>query len=111
MPTSRRRLLFKGLAITKKGSRGVQHAAMTANAEQAVAALHAAGDDMEALAEALQRAAFLETMPGDSRQKLRGAFLQLHSCIRMDASTLSRLSAVSAATRCSGRHSLRRLAI
>lgn len=38
----------------------------------AVAALHAAGDDTEALAEAIQAAAFLDSTPGDARQKLRG---------------------------------------
>jgi hypothetical protein len=47
---------------------------MTApGAQQAVAALHAAGDDLEALREAIAAAAFLDATPGDARQKLRGA--------------------------------------
>jgi len=41
--------------------------------EGAVARLHAAGEDVEALQEALVEAAFLDAMPGDHRQKLRGA--------------------------------------
>ena len=40
--------------------------------EAAVARLHAAGDDAEALAEAIQAASFLDATPGDQRQKLRG---------------------------------------
>lgn len=38
----------------------------------AVALLHAAGDDVEALTEAIAEAAFLDSFPGDYRQKLRG---------------------------------------
>ncbi len=38
----------------------------------ATALLHAAGDDREALAEAIAAAAFLDATPGDHRQKLRG---------------------------------------
>jgi hypothetical protein len=38
----------------------------------AVARLHAAGDDEEALVEAIATAAFLDSAPGDARQKLRG---------------------------------------
>ena len=41
--------------------------------EHAVAQLHAAGDDIEALTEAIQAATFLKDTPGDARQKLRGA--------------------------------------
>lgn len=34
--------------------------------------LHAAGDDLEALQEAVEAASYLEAVPGDFRQKLRG---------------------------------------
>lgn len=40
--------------------------------DAATALLHAAGDDREALAEAIAAAAFLDATPGDHRQKLRG---------------------------------------
>lgn len=40
----------------------------------AVAALHAAGNDMEALTEAIEQAAFLGDIPGEDRQKLRGTW-------------------------------------
>lgn len=43
------------------------------NPERAVAQLHAAGDDIEALTEAMQAATFLKDAPGDARQKLRDA--------------------------------------
>ncbi|KAJ9505086.1 hypothetical protein QJQ45_030476 [Haematococcus lacustris] len=46
-------------------------------AEQAVASLHSAGDDQEALEEAIQAAAFLDAIPGDDRQKLRAARFRL----------------------------------
>ncbi|EFJ50619.1 hypothetical protein VOLCADRAFT_116798 [Volvox carteri f. nagariensis] len=45
--------------------------------DSAVALLHAAGDDQEALAEAIAEAAFLDTTPGDHRQKLRAARARL----------------------------------
>jgi hypothetical protein len=44
------------------------------DASAALAALHAAGDDLEALAEAIERASFLDATPGDDRQKLRGVW-------------------------------------
>jgi len=40
--------------------------------ELAAASLHAAGDDVDALVEAIAAASFLDTMPGEYRQKLRG---------------------------------------
>jgi hypothetical protein len=46
--------------------------ASPADISAALASLHAAGDDLEALTEALERAAFLDGIPGDDRQKLRG---------------------------------------
>ena len=45
---------------------------MTADPDVATAALHAAGQDCEALNEAIAAAAFLDKIPGDHRQKLRG---------------------------------------
>ncbi len=42
------------------------------DAAAAVAALHAAGDDVEALTEAITAAGWLDAHPGDDRQKLRG---------------------------------------
>ncbi|KXZ49882.1 hypothetical protein GPECTOR_19g333 [Gonium pectorale] len=45
--------------------------------DAAVALLHAAGDDREALAEAIAEAAFLDATPGDHRQKLRAARTRL----------------------------------
>lgn len=49
--------------------------------EDVVAALHAAGDDAEALADAiaLAEAAGLDGVPGEDRQKLRGEGLDAHS--------------------------------
>jgi|AntDeeMinimDraft_4_1070355.scaffolds.fasta_scaffold92197_1 hypothetical protein len=44
----------------------------TPNMESHVMKLHAAGDDLEALQEAVEAASFLESVPGDFRQKLRG---------------------------------------
>ena len=41
--------------------------------EIAAASLHAAGDDVDALVEAIAAATFLDSMPGEYRQKLRGA--------------------------------------
>ncbi len=38
----------------------------------AVAALQAAGDDVEALTEAIQAASWIDAVPGEDRQKLRG---------------------------------------
>lgn len=45
---------------------------MGADATAAVAALAAAGKDTEALMAAIKGAAFLDSTPGESRQKLRG---------------------------------------
>ncbi|GLC39327.1 hypothetical protein PLESTB_000897000 [Pleodorina starrii] len=45
--------------------------------DAAVALLHAAGDDREALAEAIAEASFLDATPGDHRQKLRAARARL----------------------------------
>ena len=47
-------------------------AASPADASTALAGLHAAGDDIEALSEAIEKAGFLDAVPGDDRQKLRG---------------------------------------
>ncbi|PNW74624.1 hypothetical protein CHLRE_12g489800v5 [Chlamydomonas reinhardtii] len=47
--------------------------------DSAVALLHAAGDDVEALAEAIAEAAFLDATPGDHRQKLRAARTRLRN--------------------------------
>lgn len=44
----------------------------TSNMEATVNKLHAAGDDLEALVEAVDAASFLDSVPGDYRQKLRG---------------------------------------
>lgn len=40
--------------------------------QAALAGIAAAGNDTEALAEAIEKAAFLEETPGEDRQKLRG---------------------------------------
>jgi hypothetical protein len=40
--------------------------------ESALANIVAAGNDPEALAEAIEQASFLDATPGDDRQKLRG---------------------------------------
>lgn len=50
----------------------------TANVQAAVAALKNAGD-VEGLASAIDHAAFLDAIPGEDRQKLRGA------CVRAGA--------------------------
>ena len=42
------------------------------DAQAAVAAIAAAGNDTEALAEAIEKAAFLDETPGENRQTLRG---------------------------------------
>ncbi len=42
------------------------------DAQAALAGIEAAGNDTESLAEAIDRAAFLEDTPGEPRQKLRG---------------------------------------
>ncbi|KAG2452657.1 hypothetical protein HYH02_002890 [Chlamydomonas schloesseri] len=47
--------------------------------DSAVALLHAAGDDVEALAEAIAEAGFLDATPGDHRQKLRAARTRLRN--------------------------------
>jgi hypothetical protein len=43
------------------------------DAQASILALHAAGDDVEALVEAIHEATFLDETPGEARQKLRGA--------------------------------------
>ncbi len=48
------------------------HSKMAASASSALAALAASAADPEALASAIQGAAFLDTTPGDARQQLRG---------------------------------------
>jgi hypothetical protein len=45
---------------------------VAASPAAALAALHAAGDDLEALTEAVEGATFLDALPGEDRQKLRG---------------------------------------
>lgn len=47
----------------------------------AIASLHAAGDDTEALMEAVQKASFLDAIPGDDRQKLRAARTKLRKLL------------------------------
>jgi hypothetical protein len=42
------------------------------DARSAIADLIAAGNDTDALAEAIANAGFLDDVPGDERQKLRG---------------------------------------
>lgn len=54
-------------------SKAAPHMPQLPDPERAVAQLHAAGDDIEALTEAIQAATFLKDTPGDARQKLRGA--------------------------------------
>ncbi|KAF5836139.1 hypothetical protein DUNSADRAFT_6342 [Dunaliella salina] len=44
-----------------------------ASMESACNKLHAAGDDLEALQEAVEAASYLDSVPGDFRQKLRAA--------------------------------------
>jgi hypothetical protein len=43
----------------------------------AVALLKAAGDDIDALSQAIIKAEFLDTIPGEDRQKLRGTAIPL----------------------------------
>ena len=45
-----------------------------ADPEVVLAAIKAAGDDFQALYKAIKGAEFLDAMPGDHRQQLRGAF-------------------------------------
>ncbi len=59
------------LFVTQSHSTTSAHNSMTPDA--AIAALHAAGDDLEALQEAIGAAAWLDAVPGEDRQKLRGA--------------------------------------
>lgn len=47
---------------------------MASDAAVSVAALAAAGDDTAALCDAIEHAAFLDAVPGENRQKLRGAW-------------------------------------
>ncbi|MEW5317681.1 MAG: hypothetical protein WDW38_008963 [Sanguina aurantia] len=49
--------------------------------DAAVAAMHAAGDDTEALAEAIAAASFLDATPGESRQKLRAARAHMRTLV------------------------------
>lgn len=46
---------------------------MGLDAASALAALASAGNDLQALAEAIAEASFLDATPGNDRQKLRGA--------------------------------------
>lgn len=46
---------------------------MTMDANSAVALLKAAGDEINALSEAIINSSFLDNTPGEDRQKLRGA--------------------------------------
>ncbi len=46
--------------------------------QAALAGIDAAGKETEALAEAIEKAAFLEETPGEDRQKLRGNLLKPH---------------------------------
>ena len=46
---------------------------MGADAATVLAALAGAGNDLDALAAAIRGASFLDTTPGEDRQKLRGA--------------------------------------
>jgi len=48
--------------------------ALREDAQAALAGIVAAGNDTETLAEAIEKAAFLEETPGEDRQKLRGTF-------------------------------------
>lgn len=50
--------------------------AMTADAKAAVAALSAA-NDVDSLEAAIAEASFLDSVPGEDRQKLRGMFIIL----------------------------------
>ena len=45
---------------------------MTMDANSAVSLLKAAGDDIDALSQAIIKASFLDDIPGEDRQKLRG---------------------------------------
>jgi hypothetical protein len=46
---------------------------MTMDTNSAVALLKAAGDDIDALSEAIIKTSFLDSIPGEDRQRLRGA--------------------------------------
>eukprot|EP00879_Flechtneria_rotunda_P005328 GHRR01005615.1.p1 GENE.GHRR01005615.1~~GHRR01005615.1.p1 ORF type:complete len:196 (+),score=69.96 GHRR01005615.1:221-808(+) len=54
---------------------------MTADTAASVASLAAAGDDLEALAEAIIKASFLDKVPGEDRQKLRAARTKLRKLL------------------------------
>ena len=41
-------------------------------AQEAVAGFAAAGNDLDALSAAIEKASFLDSIPGEERQKLRG---------------------------------------
>lgn len=47
---------------------------MTPDTASTIAALQAAGDDLDALANAIIQASYLDEIPGEDRQKLRGKF-------------------------------------
>ncbi len=51
------------------------------DARSAIADLISAGNDLDALAEAIVNAGFLDDIPGEDRQKLRGDFLWWHICV------------------------------
>lgn len=80
--------------------------------QAAVASLHAAGDDIELLTEALEKASFLGSTPGDNRQKYRGiqmfmSFACLPRFLHMFTGVLTGLVVNSAdCTRCSKHHGL-----
>lgn len=50
------------------------------DARSAIADLISAGNDLDALAEAIQNAGFLDEIPGEDRQKLRGKPLIARAC-------------------------------
>lgn len=54
---------------------------VNADVQAAVAALQAAGDDTDALSASIAKASFLDEIPGEDRQKLRGmALVVQHTC-------------------------------
>lgn len=50
------------------------------HADSALAGIAAAGNDPEALAEAIEQASFLDATPGEDRQKLRGKRCKFFGC-------------------------------
>jgi hypothetical protein len=53
---------------------------MTMDVNSAVALLKSAGDDIDALSQAIIKAEFLDNIPGEDRQKLRGTDIPRCSC-------------------------------